>query len=127
MGLVEFREALDKITEGDVTLLDTLSRMRMAVQAAISDAFKTPEVVAMFMKKEPGQLRSRLLQLDQALKLRKVSPDAYNDQKIEILTALQRLGEDLSPAEEQLLAANTNRAMKDFERANNEIGQSTRA
>ena len=124
--LVEFREALDKITEGDVTLLDTLSRMRLAIQAAISDAFKTPEVVAMFMQKEPGQLRGRLQQLDQSLKLRKISPDVYEAQRIEVLTALQRLGESLSAQEEQQLAAHTNRAMKDFARANNEIAQSTR-
>ncbi len=64
---------MDKITEGDVTLLDTLARMKMAIQAAISDAFKTPEVIGMFAKKQPGQLRQRLLQLDQAVKLRKVS------------------------------------------------------
>ena len=61
--LVEFKEALDKITEGDVTLMDALGRMRQAIQAAISDAFKTPEVAAMFAKKEPGQLRQRLQQL----------------------------------------------------------------
>jgi murein L,D-transpeptidase YcbB/YkuD len=98
--LVEFKEALDKITEGDVTLMDALSRMRVAIQAAISDAFKTPEVVAMFMKKEPGQLRQRLQQLETALKLRKIGPDAYAEQQVEVLTALQRLGESLSPAEE---------------------------
>lgn len=82
--LVEFKEALDKITEGDVTLLDALSRMRVAIQAAISDAFKTPEVVAMFMKKEPGQLRQRLQQLETALKLRKIGPDAYSEQQVEV-------------------------------------------
>ena len=31
-----------------------------AIQAAISDAFKTPEVIRMFAKKQPGQLRQRL-------------------------------------------------------------------
>lgn len=80
--LVEFKEALDKITEGDVTLLDALGRMRIAIQAAISDAFKTPEVVAMFMKKEPGQLRQRLQQLETALKLRKITPEAYAEQQV---------------------------------------------
>jgi hypothetical protein len=125
--LVEFRDALDKIREGDVTLLDALGRMRLAIQAAISDAFKTPEVVAMFMKKEPGQLRGRLQQLEQQAKLRKISADVYNDQRIEVLTALQRLGEPLSSEEEHELKAHTNRAMKNFEHANNEIGQSTRA
>ena len=31
-----------------------------AIQAAISEAFKTPEVIRMFAKKQPGQLRQRL-------------------------------------------------------------------
>lgn len=31
-----------------------------AIQAAISEAFKTPEVIKMFAKKQPGQLRQRL-------------------------------------------------------------------
>ena len=52
-------------------------------------------LVAMFMQKEPGQLRGRLQQLDQKLKLRKISPELYQDRRIEVLTALQRLGEPL--------------------------------
>lgn len=32
-----------------------------AIQAAISDAFKTPEVIRLFAKKQPGQLRQRLI------------------------------------------------------------------
>lgn len=31
-----------------------------AIQAAISEAFKTPEVIQMFAKKQPGQLRQKL-------------------------------------------------------------------
>ena len=31
-----------------------------AIQAAISSAFKTPEVIRLFAKKQPGQLRQRL-------------------------------------------------------------------
>ncbi len=31
-----------------------------AIQAAVSQAFKTPEVIRMFAKREPGQLRERL-------------------------------------------------------------------
>ena len=79
------------------------------------------------MQKEPGQLRGRLQQLDQQLKLRKISPELYQDRRIEVLTALQRLGEPLAPEEEHQLQEHTNRAMKNFAQANNEIGQSTRA
>ena len=31
-----------------------------AIQAAISEAFKTPEIIRLFAKKQPGQLRQRL-------------------------------------------------------------------
>lgn len=34
-----------------------------AIQAAVSEAFKTPEVIKLFAKKEPGQLRDRLEEL----------------------------------------------------------------
>lgn len=36
-----------------------------AIQAAISDAFKTPEVIRLFAKKQPGQLRQRLTDVRQ--------------------------------------------------------------
>lgn len=35
-----------------------------AIQAAISQAFKTPEVIRMFAKKQPGQLRTRLAEVN---------------------------------------------------------------
>jgi hypothetical protein len=35
-------------------------RPRQAIQAAVSNAFKTPEVIRLFAKREPGQLRERL-------------------------------------------------------------------
>ena len=34
-----------------------------AIQAAISEAFKTPEVIRLFAKKQPGQLRQRLTEV----------------------------------------------------------------
>jgi len=34
-----------------------------AIQAAISEAFKTPEVIQMFAKKQPGQLRQKLAEV----------------------------------------------------------------
>lgn len=37
-----------------------LSCAFQAIQAAISQAFKTPEVIRLFAKKQPGQLRTRL-------------------------------------------------------------------
>jgi len=37
-----------------------MQQLFQATQAAISEAFKTPEVIRMFAKKQPGQLRQRL-------------------------------------------------------------------
>ena len=42
-----------------------------AIQAAISEAFKTPEVIKMFAKKQPGQLRQRLAEVSENSHLRK--------------------------------------------------------
>ena len=43
-----------------MTLMDNLSVMKLAVRAAISEAFKTPEVIRMFASRRPGELRQRL-------------------------------------------------------------------
>nr|XP_040050205.1 protein LZIC isoform X2 [Gasterosteus aculeatus aculeatus] len=61
--LSEFNDSLKKIMTGDMTLVDELSGMQLATQAAISQAFKTPEVIRLFAKKQPGQLRTRLAEL----------------------------------------------------------------
>ena len=37
--------------------------MYQALKAAISNAYKTPEVIRMFPKKQPGQLRNRLAEV----------------------------------------------------------------
>ena len=37
--------------------------MKLAVRAAISEAFKTPEVIRMFAAKRPGDLRQKLVQV----------------------------------------------------------------
>lgn len=61
--LKEFNESLMKMKGGDMTLVNELNRMQLAIQAAISEAFKTPEVIRMFAKKQPGQLRQRLAEV----------------------------------------------------------------
>ncbi|RUS80062.1 hypothetical protein EGW08_012179, partial [Elysia chlorotica] len=55
--LKEFQENLSKMLQGNLSLVDELNSMQLAIQAAISDAFKTPEVIRLFAKKQPGQLR----------------------------------------------------------------------
>ena len=46
-------------------------------QAAIKDAFRTPEVIRMFAQKEPGQLRLRLQSLQEQLRLGRIAPRAF--------------------------------------------------
>ena len=48
---------------GDMTLTDDLSAMKLAIRAAISEAFKTPEVIRMFASRRPGELRQRLVEV----------------------------------------------------------------
>uniref|UniRef100_A0A3P9IVT8 Leucine zipper and CTNNBIP1 domain containing n=1 Tax=Oryzias latipes TaxID=8090 RepID=A0A3P9IVT8_ORYLA len=91
--LGEFNDSLKKIMSGDMTLVDELSGMQLAIQAAISQAFKTPEVIRLFAKKQPGQLRTRLAEMDRDLMVGKLSRDVHTQQKMEILTALRKLGE----------------------------------
>lgn len=61
--LKEFSDSLAKMKGGDMTLVNELNRMQLAIQAAISEAFKTPEVIRLFAKKQPGQLRQRLAEV----------------------------------------------------------------
>ena len=87
---------------------DACKVIMQATQAAISEAFKTPEVIRMFAKKQPGQLRQRLnevswsiahitvkrlFQMSRDVKMGKISQDICTQQSVEILVALRKLGE----------------------------------
>ena len=51
------------------------------IQAAMSEVFRTPEVIMMFAKKQPEQLRLKLAQILRDLKLGKLSSqEAHNSQ-----------------------------------------------
>ncbi|XP_043532124.1 protein LZIC isoform X1 [Chiloscyllium plagiosum] len=114
--LSEFNESLKKIMSGDMTLVDELSGMQLAIQAAISQAFKTPEVIQMFAKKQPGQLRTRLAEIDRDVIVGKLPRDVYTQQKVEVLTALRKLEEKLTPEEEVFLSVNVSAALSQFEK-----------
>jgi hypothetical protein len=61
--LKEFQAFLDRAIAGDMTLVDEFGSAQLAIQAAVSQAFKTPEVIRMFATKQPAQLRQRFGQL----------------------------------------------------------------
>ncbi|XP_014673110.1 PREDICTED: protein LZIC-like [Priapulus caudatus] len=121
--LKEFRESLQKMASGNMTLVDDINAMQLAIQAAISSAFKTPEVIRMFAKKQPGQLRERLAQLDRDAKIGRLSADDHSQQKLEILAALKKLGETLRADEESYLQVNADAALKAFEQVSGCVGE----
>uniref|UniRef100_A0A3Q0R4A4 Leucine zipper and CTNNBIP1 domain containing n=1 Tax=Amphilophus citrinellus TaxID=61819 RepID=A0A3Q0R4A4_AMPCI len=121
--LGEFNDSLKKIMSGDMTLVDELSGMQLAIQAAISQAFKTPEVIRLFAKKQPGQLRTRLGEMDRDVMVGKLSRDVYTQQKMEILTALRKLGEKLTPEDETFLTENATATLSQFEKVTANPGE----
>eukprot|EP00818_Percolomonas_sp_WS_P006821 CAMPEP_0117447496 /NCGR_PEP_ID=MMETSP0759-20121206/6907_1 /TAXON_ID=63605 /ORGANISM="Percolomonas cosmopolitus, Strain WS" /LENGTH=184 /DNA_ID=CAMNT_0005239837 /DNA_START=45 /DNA_END=599 /DNA_ORIENTATION=- len=119
--LKEVQETADKMAEGNLTLLDSLGAAALAMRAAVSNAFHTPEILCMFAKAQPAQLRNRFDELQRDYKLGKVPKDEYTQQTIEVLAALQRLGERLSDQEEQFLRTNMTENMKNFAELSNDV------
>lgn len=89
----EFQEKLERMMAGDMTLVSELGQVKLALTAAIKDAFKTPEVIAMFAKREPAALRTRLAHLQEEHKLGRLPAGRFKSQAIEIIVALRKLGE----------------------------------
>lgn len=101
--LKELNDSLNKLVNGDISLVNSLGAIRLATQAAISQAFKTPEVIRLFGKREPKQLRERLEAIETDCKLNKMGKEQVERQKAEILLALRQLGEQLTAVELQFL------------------------
>lgn len=119
--LKEMKESLAKMVKGDVTLVDSVNAMQLAIQAAISQAFKTPEVIKLFAKKEPGQLRTRLHEIDRDYKIGKLAKDVYTQMKVEILTAVKKLGSTISSEEEMFLSTCSGSSLAAFQETDNSI------
>lgn len=68
--LNEFNQSLNKMKSGNLSLIDDVNAMQIAIQGAISDAFRTPEVIQMFARKEQPQLKQRLAEVKKILYLR---------------------------------------------------------
>ncbi|KAK7071259.1 hypothetical protein SK128_008991 [Halocaridina rubra] len=122
--LKEFQASLSRMSSGDMTLVDNINAMQLAIQAAISEAFKTPEVIQMFAKKQPDQLREKLSQIERDHKIGKETNESYTQQKVEILSALKKLGEVLAAPEESFLESNGSSLLKDFDKVSEESGSS---
>ncbi|GAM20603.1 hypothetical protein SAMD00019534_037780, partial [Acytostelium subglobosum LB1] len=121
----EFELSLKKMMTGNMTLVSELGSVQLAIQAAVSNAFKTPEVIKLFAKNDQGQLRNKLTTLQRDVKLSKIPKDDFIDQTIEILVALKKLGATLLAEEESFLEQHKTRSMADFEKASSSIAQGT--
>ncbi|KAL0212309.1 hypothetical protein RCL1_005935 [Eukaryota sp. TZLM3-RCL] len=111
----EFKKTLDRALAGNLSLVDELGSVQLAIQAAISEAFKTPKVIQLFAAAQPGQLRQHLQNLTRDAKLNKIPKPDFILQKLEILVALQKLGEPLTEKEEGFLTKHTNPSLQNFE------------
>eukprot|EP01130_Rhizamoeba_saxonica_P001009 TRINITY_DN10885_c0_g1_i1.p1 TRINITY_DN10885_c0_g1~~TRINITY_DN10885_c0_g1_i1.p1 ORF type:complete len:194 (-),score=55.64 TRINITY_DN10885_c0_g1_i1:87-668(-) len=116
----EFTKNLEVLTSGNMTLVSELASLQIAMQLAVSEAFKTPDVIKMFAKKDNGSLRDRLTGLQRDKKLGKVTKGQFNQQVVEILSALKKLGEELSPKEEHFLSQHITPSLAEFETSGNE-------
>eukprot|EP00808_Paulinella_micropora_P006725 g23008.t1 len=101
--LREFQAFLEKSISGDLNLMDAFGSAQLAIQAAISQAFKTPEVIRMFATKQDDGLRRRLEILRRDYKLKVIPKDVFNRQAAEILVALKKMGTTLSAEEQTFL------------------------
>ncbi|KAJ3441002.1 protein lzic [Anaeramoeba flamelloides] len=118
--LKEFQEYLDKLVKGNMTLVDELSGIQLAIRAAVAQAFKTPEVIRLFANKQPTSLRLRLSNIQTQLKLGKMAKETYETQALEILLALKKLGDKLSIQESTFLSNHMNESLKGFVNVDNE-------
>eukprot|EP00049_Salpingoeca_infusionum_P003519 m.67431 g.67431 ORF g.67431 m.67431 type:complete len:189 (-) comp12162_c0_seq1:184-750(-) len=120
--LKEFQDSLTKLTAGNLSLVDDIGAMQLAIQAAVSQAFKTPEVIRLFARREPGQLRERIAEMEKQVAIGAISRDMLIEQKVEILTALRKLGDQITPEEVAFLAQHSSAALEEFEKVSEELG-----
>jgi len=112
--LKEFQSSLSKLAAGDLSLTDYFVSIQLAIQAAVSEVFHTPEVIRMFAKKQPEQLRLRLATIQRDVKLGKLSSKQAHQQQVETLSALKGLGEELSQEENSLIEKTNSISLQEF-------------
>jgi len=101
----DFEAQLERWKSGDLSLIDRINAIQLAMQQAVSQAFRTPEVIQLFAARQPQQLRNRLADLERDRRLGKMSEEAYGAARLEVLTALSKLEAELSPEEREALVA----------------------
>lgn len=112
--LKELDVSLNKMKAGNLTLLDDISSMQLAISAAISKAFGTPQILSLFAARQPDQLRERLSMIERDRKINKLAGDKYKQEKAEILSALLKLRAPLTLEEKDFLHKNTSQHLAHF-------------
>lgn len=105
--LQEFEVSLQKILEGNITLVSDIGSVQLRIQDAIRLSFKSADVTKLFVQKENGALRRKLASLDEDKRLSRISTEQYEEISYEIIIALDKLGEELSINEKALLDKKT--------------------
>ena len=73
----EFRESLLKLNSGDLGLLDSMAAMQLAIQAAVTEAFRTPEILRLFARAQPDHLRDKLANIERDHIVGKMSTEVF--------------------------------------------------
>ncbi|KAH0502180.1 Protein LZIC [Microtus ochrogaster] len=110
--LEECREELDA-DEYEETKRETLEQLR-----EFSDSLKKIMSGNMTLVDELSGMQL----MDRDLMVGKLERDLYTQQKVEILTALRKLGEKLTDDEEAFLTANAGAALSQFEKVSTDLG-----
>jgi hypothetical protein len=113
--LKEFQESLVKMAAGNMSLVDEIGAMNLAIQAAIGGGVKNTEVIRMIGKRDPDALRSRLGDIEKSLSSGSITESEHAEQKAEILSAIRKLGGKCSEAEVAFIAAHGSDALNQFE------------
>ena len=121
--LREFKDSLDRMVAGDMTLMTELGAMRLAIMAAINEAFKTPDVIRMFSSRRTDELKSSLEKIKESYHLKSISKAQFEEKAVEILTALKSLGESLSDEDAAFLSQQMSHRFSEFEESTNSVNK----
>jgi hypothetical protein len=109
--------------EGDMTLVSQLGALKLALQAAISSAFRTPEVIRSFAAREPAALRARLARLIADARLGRLGDAAFRAAALEVVVALKKLDEELTPEERGILDSASAEQRRAFAETDGAVGE----
>lgn len=78
----EFKETLDRMQKGNLTLESKVSQMRKKIREAISNAFNTSEMIKMFGEYDVAELLVQLSKLEEDSKLKRISVEEAEKSKV---------------------------------------------